>query len=86
MCSSDLRHSASSDKRDDFELVPLFQDAAGVLATRDQHAIAFDREVAGFELEFGQQRGHGLSRGNTARLAVDENLHEKAPEGTEARS
>jgi hypothetical protein len=60
-------------------LVPLFQGAVGVLPARNEDTITFDREESRFELEFGQEDGDGLSRGNTAGLAVDENLHVEAP-------
>ena len=60
---------------DDLQSITLDQHAAGVFASRNQFAVAFDRQVTRFESQLFDQPGHRRPGLHFSRLFVDVDLH-----------
>jgi hypothetical protein len=66
--------SPAADERDDFEPVPLVQDAFRVSFARDDLKVSLDSQKPRRQLEQFDELGDARSRGDLARVAVDDDL------------
>jgi hypothetical protein len=66
--------SAAADERDDFEAVPLVQEALGVLFPGHDLEVSLDGQKPAGELQQFEELCDRRSRGDLARVTVDDDL------------